>query len=93
MRYTQDYDFVILCSARRKEESPLKKTYQNEAFSSEYDTMVLDKRPSEGTVPIYTELEMSQQPTPSNNTIYSKMQPTSEAVDIDISVYANAHEV
>lgn len=72
---------VVLCSAGRNHESPF-----NEAVSPEYETMVPDKIPSDYTVAIYTELELTQQPTLSNNAVCTNVQPTGEVADMDIRV-------
>lgn len=78
--------FLIVCSIGGNEESPLKKTFQNEEVCHKYETILGDNRSSDDPVPIYTELEFTQPPTPSNSTIHPNVQPTHEAVDVDINV-------
>lgn len=48
--------------------------------------MVQDMRPAGDIVPIYTVLELTEQPPPSSNTIYASVQPTSETVDMGKTV-------
>lgn len=80
---------MVLSSHRRNEESPTKKTKQDETISSAYTTVVTDNRSSEDAAPsgntIYADVEMIQQPKPSN-TIYASVQATSDPADMGESV-------
>lgn len=82
-------------SAARNTESPLKKKDQDVAvLFFDYETLVPDRRPSDDIVPIYTELELTQQGTPSNNATYANVQPAGKTVDMDISViYVDPHDI
>ena len=60
-------------SAGRSNESHLDTPDQNEAVSPEYEAIAPHKGPSDGASPIYTELELTKQPTPSKMIIYANI--------------------
>lgn len=75
---------MVLCSDRQYGESSTKDIKQNEEASAIYATVVPVNRQLDDTIPlggtIYADVEMIERPTPSN-TIYSSVQPISEACD------------
>src|SRR6218665_3228089 len=76
--------FAVLCSGRQNEESSTKDIKQNEEASAVYATVVPVNSQLDDTVllgnTIYTDVEMTQRPTPSD-TIYASVQPIGEAMD------------
>lgn len=79
---------------RRNERSSMNDRKQSETISCVIEHVVPDNRPSDGTVPpsntIYADVEMTQRPTFSNNSIYASVRPTSEAFYMGKNVvYAN----